>query len=274
MTFEATVVTLILLLGLWLLYRLTIAEMRVEAEQDSANAPNAHTSIKTAQSGYNGSRWIKRIPKIFTQPHIIPDSISKNLEYRYKTGSARANTEIGSAVAVSTQTSKVEIERDNVDSVAASVSDGSEPVEQAKSLEEPLRSTQPQDTQAQHGIHKLPREVKESDSAGVLTYLDATSVTQDSSTESNVQTQQMHSGQVTQMFVRPDEQDNLKLIKGIGKVMEKTLHDLGITTFKQLASFQLSDIQRVSDALTEFPGRIERDNWVGQARDFHQAKGS
>jgi len=74
------------------------------------------------------------------------------------------------------------------------------------------------------------------------------------------------------LYTAPTERDDLKVIKGIGKVMEKTLNDLGVTTFKQLGNFKSEDISRVSDALEVFPGRIERDEWVPQARIQYQTK--
>ncbi|MEE9333371.1 MAG: hypothetical protein V3U65_04695 [Granulosicoccaceae bacterium] len=66
--------------------------------------------------------------------------------------------------------------------------------------------------------------------------------------------------------------DDLKRIKGIGPVMEKTLNRLGITSFKQIAEFTKADIQRVSDALKTFPGRIERDDWIGGASKQYTIK--
>ena len=75
---------------------------------------------------------------------------------------------------------------------------------------------------------------------------------------------------VKPLFEVPREMDDLKVIKGIGVVMERTLNDLGIGTFKQLAEFGASDVKRVSDALeasnSGFGGRIERDEWVDQAK--------
>lgn len=75
---------------------------------------------------------------------------------------------------------------------------------------------------------------------------------------------------VKPLFVAPKEKDDLKVIKGIGVVMEKTLNDLGITTFKQLAGFKQTDVKMVSDALdasnSGFGDRIERDEWVDQAK--------
>ena len=61
--------------------------------------------------------------------------------------------------------------------------------------------------------------------------------------------------------------DDLKKISGVGPVLEKKLNALGITTYAQVASFTADDIARVDDALS-FKGRIERDNWVQQAKDL------
>jgi predicted flap endonuclease-1-like 5' DNA nuclease len=61
--------------------------------------------------------------------------------------------------------------------------------------------------------------------------------------------------------------DDLTKIKGIGQVLKGKLNRLGITTFKQIAEFTDADIERVNAEL-DFPGRIERERWVEQARDF------
>jgi predicted flap endonuclease-1-like 5' DNA nuclease len=74
------------------------------------------------------------------------------------------------------------------------------------------------------------------------------------------------------LFKAPTEKDDLKKIKGIGPVMEETLNELGVTSFKQLGLFNEDDIQRVSDALEVFPGRIERDEWVKQAKEQYEKK--
>jgi len=75
---------------------------------------------------------------------------------------------------------------------------------------------------------------------------------------------------VTPLFVAPNEKDDLKEIKGIGVVMEKTLNDLGITTFKQLAGFEQAEVTMVTEALdasnSGFGDRINRDEWVDQAK--------
>ena len=61
--------------------------------------------------------------------------------------------------------------------------------------------------------------------------------------------------------------DDLTKIKGIGQVLKGKLNQLGITTFKQIAEFTEADIERVNAKL-DFPGRIERERWVDQAREF------
>lgn len=68
--------------------------------------------------------------------------------------------------------------------------------------------------------------------------------------------------------VEPDEKDDLTSIKGIGPFIEKRLNMLGIYTFKQLSELTPELIDRVGNAIEFFPGRIERENWIGQARDF------
>lgn len=74
----------------------------------------------------------------------------------------------------------------------------------------------------------------------------------------------------TPIFQAPSEKDDLKKIKGIGPVMERTLNALGVTTFQQLADFTQEDIDKVSEAIDTFPGRIERDDWVGKAGQILQ----
>jgi predicted flap endonuclease-1-like 5' DNA nuclease len=59
--------------------------------------------------------------------------------------------------------------------------------------------------------------------------------------------------------------DDLKRIRGIGVLIEKRLRALGVTSYEQIANWTARDIDRVSQTL-EFKGRIERENWVEQAR--------
>lgn len=63
------------------------------------------------------------------------------------------------------------------------------------------------------------------------------------------------------------EADDLKKIGGVGPALEKKLNGLGIYHFWQIAEFTADDIAKVDDYLS-FKGRIERDDWVGQAKTF------
>jgi predicted flap endonuclease-1-like 5' DNA nuclease/uncharacterized coiled-coil DUF342 family protein len=65
-----------------------------------------------------------------------------------------------------------------------------------------------------------------------------------------------------------DERDDLQIIKGIGPFIERKLHAIGIYTFRQIANFDDEDKELVNDAIEFFPGRIDRENWVGQAREL------
>ena len=58
--------------------------------------------------------------------------------------------------------------------------------------------------------------------------------------------------------------DDLKLISGVGPVLEGRLNALGITKWSQVAAFTPDDIAKVEDSLS-FKGRVSRDNWLAQA---------
>lgn len=63
-----------------------------------------------------------------------------------------------------------------------------------------------------------------------------------------------------------NQKDNLRLINGIGENVERKLNEVGIFTFSQIANFDDDDIRIVNEAIEFFPGRILKDNWVGQAK--------
>jgi predicted flap endonuclease-1-like 5' DNA nuclease len=62
--------------------------------------------------------------------------------------------------------------------------------------------------------------------------------------------------------------DNLRMIKGIGPTIEKTLNELGIFRFNQIAEMSEYDIYRVARRLKGFSTRIYREDWIGQARNL------
>lgn len=65
--------------------------------------------------------------------------------------------------------------------------------------------------------------------------------------------------------------DDLKRIKGVAGVLEGRLHEMGIFTFKEITTWNDADMDRIDDSLG-FEGRIQRDDWQGQARQFHNEK--
>jgi large subunit ribosomal protein L19 len=67
-------------------------------------------------------------------------------------------------------------------------------------------------------------------------------------------------------FKRPKGQpDDLKLMDGITPELEAQLHKYNVLRFDQIASFTDDDIANLDDVL-KLDGRIERDDWVGQAQ--------
>ena len=64
--------------------------------------------------------------------------------------------------------------------------------------------------------------------------------------------------------------DDLTKISGVGPVIVKKLHALGVTTFAQIAAWTPEDIADMDDKLN-FKGRIDRDEWLKQAAEFAKA---
>lgn len=66
--------------------------------------------------------------------------------------------------------------------------------------------------------------------------------------------------------------DDLTKIKGVGAKLEKTLNDLGVYYFAQIAAWTDEQVAEVDEHL-QFPGRIERDDWRSQARVLAEVGG-
>ncbi len=64
------------------------------------------------------------------------------------------------------------------------------------------------------------------------------------------------------------ESDDLKKIFGVGPFIEEKLQSLQIYTFRQIANFTEEDERILNEILEFFPGRIERDEWVKQAKEL------
>ncbi len=62
--------------------------------------------------------------------------------------------------------------------------------------------------------------------------------------------------------------DDLQRIKGIGPFIEDKLNALGIYTFDQVGKMTPELEETVNVAIEFFPGRVKRDEWAKQARNF------
>jgi NADH-quinone oxidoreductase subunit E len=62
----------------------------------------------------------------------------------------------------------------------------------------------------------------------------------------------------------PDDKDDLKMLSGVGPKIESILHSIGVYKFEQIAGWSESERAWV-DGFLKFKGRIDRENWVGQA---------
>lgn len=64
---------------------------------------------------------------------------------------------------------------------------------------------------------------------------------------------------------RGGKPDNLQIIAGVGAKNEQVLHNLGFYHFDQIASWTPQQVAWVDDHL-KFGGRIEREDWIAQAK--------
>ncbi len=63
------------------------------------------------------------------------------------------------------------------------------------------------------------------------------------------------------------EADDLSKISGVGPVLVEKLNNLGVYHFSQIAEWSADDVAYVDDFLS-FKGRIERDDWIKQAKEL------
>ena len=67
-----------------------------------------------------------------------------------------------------------------------------------------------------------------------------------------------------------DQPDDLKLLVGIGPTLEGVLNEAGISTYETLAGSTVDQLQDILPDLHD--SRLEREDWIGQAQAFAQAK--
>ncbi len=113
-------------------------------------------------------------------------------------------------------------------------------------------------TKSTHELHIDKRESKEDEGLTVIS--------------SNSTNEPKEVGKKPTLLLEPreDGKDNLQLIKGIGKVSEKFLNDIGIYHFEQIAKLTKEEVIWLNNSMTLFQGKIEREEWVTQAKKLAQ----
>jgi predicted flap endonuclease-1-like 5' DNA nuclease len=71
---------------------------------------------------------------------------------------------------------------------------------------------------------------------------------------------------------KESSKDDLKKIRGIGPTVERVLNKMGIFTFRNIATWDASDMKRIADKLETDPDRIKRDKWIMGAKKEHYRK--
>jgi predicted flap endonuclease-1-like 5' DNA nuclease len=69
-----------------------------------------------------------------------------------------------------------------------------------------------------------------------------------------------------------DSIDELTDIRGIGNVLVRKLHSLGIYRYDTLVEMSADDMERASTLIPDFEARMNRDRWCDQARALHDIK--
>jgi large subunit ribosomal protein L21 len=67
----------------------------------------------------------------------------------------------------------------------------------------------------------------------------------------------------------PPMPDDLQQISGVGPALERSLHEEGITSFRQLALLDETDIAELRSRSPRLATRLRRNSWVSQARRLH-----
>ncbi|AUP78913.1 NrfD/PsrC family molybdoenzyme membrane anchor subunit [Flavivirga eckloniae] len=91
---------------------------------------------------------------------------------------------------------------------------------------------------------------------------------EDNTTEDNTAKVSDLLGSIGSFDVETQTADDLKKINGIGPKMEETLNSIGIYTFLQVSKMTKKEYDLLDAITGSFPGRAERDDWSGQAKNL------
>ena len=75
-------------------------------------------------------------------------------------------------------------------------------------------------------------------------------------------------GSIGSFDAQTQKADDLKKINGIGPKMEEILNGIGIYTYLQVSKMTKKEYDLLDSITGSFPGRAERDDWAGQAKNL------
>ncbi len=67
--------------------------------------------------------------------------------------------------------------------------------------------------------------------------------------------------------------DDLTELRGVGKAIARSLRELGVTRFEQIAAWNEEDIKMIAPRLRRRPNRIRKDGWIKSAQDLLAQRG-
>jgi len=145
---------------------------------------------------------------------------------------------------------------------------------EAEALEEDLDVARDRIVSLESMLSSDETRVEPVDPEAMTDGLDASNDPIEGSTSDAADVDEAEAQQDVDSLLNGDARDNLKLIKGVGPAIEKTLNEMGILRFSQIAEMNEYDIDRVAHRMKGFRSRIYREDWIGQARDLHDQKTS
>jgi len=86
-------------------------------------------------------------------------------------------------------------------------------------------------------------------------------------TNSPVKASRAIAGQAPKKIAKPAKPDDLTKISGVGPALQKKVNIMGVWTYRQIAEWKGLEVAYVNSHLN-FSGRIERDQWIRQAKQL------
>ena len=86
------------------------------------------------------------------------------------------------------------------------------------------------------------------------------------------QREQIKSEPKPQKMSTEDAIDELTDIRGIGSVLARKLHEIGIFRFQELINLDTDRLARAQALIPDLERRMQRDDWIDQARTLYQDK--